>query len=296
MTSSQGRRPIVVGVDPDPSRRSALAWSADEAARRGLPLRVVHAQGVPTGGYWSSELRPSWEQWNDALHETGERVLGEAVAFVEERQPRVEVSWLLAEGHPAWVLREESRNAAMAVVGSWHLSSAQELFGSTAVGLPLTAHATCPVVVLREPEHLTRQPPYLVVGVDGSPDSAAAVDFAFEEASLRDAALRALYVWHPPLLGSLDEDAAEQEARRLLSESVAGRTATHPEVNLRHEFVRGHPVQVLAEASEQALGLVVGTRGRGGFTGMLLGSVSQGVLHHARCPVFTVPAAGGRTA
>ncbi|WP_410534884.1 universal stress protein [Streptomyces sp. KL2] len=296
MTSSQGRRPVVVGVDPDPSRRSALAWAADEAARRGLPLRVVHAEGVPTGGYWSSELRPSWEQWNQALHEAGEQVLGEAVAFAEERQPRVEVSWLLAEGHPAWVLREEARGAAMAVVGSWHLSSAQELFGSAAVGLPLTAHAPCPVVVLREPEHVVRRPPYLVVGVDGSPDSAAAVDFAFEEASLRGAALRALYVWHPPLLGPLDENAAEQEARRLLSESVAGRTAAHPEVELRQECVRGHPVQVLAEASEQALGLVVGTRGRGGFTGMLLGSVSQGVLHHARCPVLTVPAADGRAA
>ncbi|MCI0383087.1 universal stress protein [Streptomyces sp. CNQ085] len=295
MTSSQVRRPIVVGVDPDPSRRSALAWAADEAARRRLPLRVVHAQGVPTGGYWSSELRPSWERWNEALHEAGERVLGDAVAFTKERQPRVEVSWLLAEGHPARVMREETRNAAMAVVSSWHLSSARELFGSAAVGLPLTAHAPCPVVVLREPERVTRQRPYLVVGVDGSPYSAAAVDFAFQEASLRGAALRAVHVWHPSSPGSLDEEAAEQEARRLLSESVAGRTAAYPEVDLRHEFVRGHPVQALAETSEQALGLVVGSHGRGGFTGMLLGSVSQGVLHHARCPVFTVPAADGRT-
>lgn len=296
MTSSPGRRPIVVGVDPDPSQRPALAWAADEAARRGLPLRVVHAQGVPTGGYWSSQLRPSWEQWNEALHEAGDRILEEAVAFVEERHPRVEVSWLLAEGHPAWVLREEAPNAAMVVVGSWHLSSAQELFGSSAVGLPLTAHAPCPVVVLREPEHTGRRPPYLVVGVDGSPGSAPAVDFAFEEAALRGAELRALYVWHPPLLGSRDEDAAEREGRRVLSESVAGGAAAHPEVEVRRAFVRGHPVRVLTEASEHALGLVVGTRGHGGFTGMLLGSVSQGVLHHARCPVFTVPSPGGRAA
>jgi nucleotide-binding universal stress UspA family protein len=164
------------------------------------------------------------------------------------------------------------------------------MFSSASVVLPLTAHAPCPVAVVPEPEHVTQQPAYFVVGVDGSPHSAAAVDVAFEEAALRGAVLRALYVWHPPLLGVLDEEAAVRECRRVLSETVAGRTATHPDVELHHEVVRGHPLQVLTEAAEHALGLVVGTRGHGGFTGMLLGSVSQGVLHHARCPVITVPA------
>lgn len=87
----------------------------------------------------------------------------------------------------------------------------------------------------------------------------------------------------------MDEHAALRECRRVLSETVAGRTATHPEVELHHEVVKGHPVEVLTEAAAHAVGLVVGTRGHGGFAGMLLGSVSQGVLHHARCPVFTVP-------
>ncbi|MEU3885127.1 universal stress protein [Streptomyces sp. NPDC029041] len=290
MTGADGRRPIVVGVDPDPSKRLALAWAADEADRRHLPLRLVHAQGVPTGGYRSGEARPSWEEWNRALHGLGEQVLKEAVAFVESRRPAVEVSTLLAEGEPAWVLREEARGAALVVVGSWHLSRRREMSSSASVVLPLTAHAPCPAAMVPEPEHVTQQPAYFVVGVDGSPHSAAAVDVAFEEAALRGALLRALYVWHPPLLGVLDEEAAVRECRRVLSETVAGRTSTHPEVELHHEVVRGHPVQVLTEASEHALGLVVGTRGHGGFTGMLLGSVSQGVLHHARCPVITVPA------
>lgn len=290
MAGADGRRPIVVGVDPDPSKRLALAWAADEADRRHLPLRLVHAQGVPTGGYRSGEARPSWEEWNRALHGLGDQVLKEAVAFVESRRPAVEVSTLLAEGEPAWVLREEARGAALVVVGSWHLSRRREMFSSASVVLPLTAHAPCPVAMVPEPEHVSQQPAYFVVGVDGSPHSAAAVDVAFEEAALRGALLRALYVWHPPLLGVLDEEAAVRECRRVLSETVAGRTATHPEVELHHEVVRGHPVQVLTEASEHALGLVVGTRGHGGFTGMLLGSVSQGALHHARCPVITVPA------
>ncbi|MGW3708873.1 universal stress protein [Streptomyces albogriseolus] len=289
MAGADGRRPIVVGVDPDPSKRLALAWAADEADRRRLPLRLVHAQGVPTGGYRSGETRPSWEEWNQALHELGDQVLEEAVAFVRSRHPGVEVSTLLAEGEPAWVLRQEARGAALVVVGSWHLSRRREMSSSSVI-LPLTAHAPCPVAVVPEPEHVTQQPAYFVVGVDGSPHAAAAVDVAFEEAALRGAHLRALYVWHPPLLGVLDEDAAVRECRRVLSETVAGRTATYPDVELHHEVVRGHPVQVLAEASEHALGLVVGTRGRGGFTGMLLGSVSQGVLHHAGCPVITVPA------
>ncbi|MFF0097626.1 universal stress protein [Streptomyces canus] len=289
MSSADGRRAIVVGVDPDPSKRLALAWAVDEADRRGLPVRLVHAQGVPTGGYRTGEARPSWEEWNRTLHEAGAESLKEAVAFVESRRPTVEVSTLLAEGEPAWVLREEARDASLVVVGSWHLSTRREMFTSASVALPLSAHAPCPVVVVPEPEHITQEPAYFVVGVDGSPHAAAAVDWAFDEAALRGAVLRALYVWHPPLLGVRDEDTAVRECRRVLSETVAGRTATHPEVELHHEVVLGHPVRVLTEASEHALGLVVGTRGHGGFTGMLLGSVSQGVLHHAHCPVITVP-------
>ncbi|MBC2905795.1 universal stress protein [Streptomyces cupreus] len=289
MTHAQGRKPIVAGVDPDSGKRMVLGWAADEAHRRGLPLLLVLAQNVPTPGYRPTGGRPSWVEWNEALHATGDRLLKEAVAFVESRHAHVSVSGLLAEGHPAWVLGEQAQNATEVVLGSWHLSAVQELFTSAAVALPLIAHASCPVVVVPEPEHIAQPQPYFVVGVDGSPQSAAAVDFAFEEAALRGAALRALYVWHPPRLGTLDEEAAVQECRRLLTETVTVRAAARPQVELHQEVVRGHPVEVLAKASEHALGLVVGTRGHGGFTGMLLGSVSQGVLHHARCPVITVP-------
>jgi nucleotide-binding universal stress UspA family protein len=199
------------------------------------------------------------------------------------------VDAVLAEGDPVWVLREQSRDATAVVLGSRHLSRTQEVFGAASVALPVMAHAHCPVVVVPEAEHVTQEPAYYVVGVDGSEHSAAAVDVAFEEAALRGAEVRALYVWEPGPLRIFDEYAPQQEARRLLSETVAGRQARYPEVDLRHELLVGHPVQVLTDASAHALGLVVGTRGHGGFTGMLLGSVSQGVLHHARCPVIVVP-------
>jgi nucleotide-binding universal stress UspA family protein len=267
----------------------ALAWAVDEADRRRLPLRLVHVEGVPTGGYRGSAVPPSWEAWNEALHKAGQQVLEEAAAFAAARCPRLEVDALLAEGDPVWVLREQSRGAAAVVLGSRHLNRRQKVFGRHGVALPLMAHTRCPVVVVPEPEHITQDPAYFVVGVDGSEHSATAVDVAFEEAALRGAELRALLVWEPAAPRVFDEYEPQQECRRLLSEIVAGRRARFPEVDLRHEVVLGHPVEVLTDASAHALGLVVGTRGRGGFTGMLLGSVSQGVLRHAACPVIAVP-------
>lgn len=289
MSGPGDRRPIVVGVDPDPVHRMALAWAADEAVRRRLPLRAVHVEGVPTRGYRRQEVPPSWEEWNEALHKAGQQVLGQAVDFVAARHPQLQVDALLAEGDPVWVLREQSRDATAVVLGSRHLSRKQEVFGSASVALPVMARTHCPLVVVPEPEHVTEEPAYFVVGVDGSEHSAAAVDVAFEEAALRGARLRALLVWEPGPLRVFDEHQPQQECRRLLSEIVAGRQARYPEVDLHHEVLIGHPVQVLTDASAHALGLVVGTRGRGGFTGMLLGSVSQGVLNHARCPVIAVP-------
>ncbi|MGV4926288.1 universal stress protein [Streptomyces sp. BHT-5-2] len=272
----------MVGVDPDPSQQTALAWAADQAARRRMPLCLVHAEGVPTGGYRKTAVRPSWEEWNQSLHQAGEHVLQGAVAFVEDRQPQVRLSALLAEGRPAWVLREQAREAAEVVLGSRHLGRVKEVFSPSSVALPVMAHAPCPVVVVPEPEHVTQERPYVVVGVDGSAHSAAAVDVAFQQAALHGARLRALYVRRPERFRDRDEQAAEGACRILLSETVAGRTATYPEVELHHEVILGHPVEELAKAAAHAMCLVVGTRGHGGFTGMLLGSVSQGVPRHRR--------------
>ncbi|MEU9119971.1 universal stress protein [Streptomyces sp. NPDC048506] len=232
---------------------------------------------------------PSWQEWRSTMHKTAESVLAEAVTFAEARHPDLSVSGLLAEGEPSWVLREQGAEAAMIVLGTRYLTTRQELFTSTAVALPVTAHARCPVVVVREWEHALEADPFLVVGVDGSPASQAAVDFAFEEAALRRARLRAVAVWQRPLLGALDEEAALGECREALYEAVAGRKESHPDVDLHHEVIAGHPVEILVRESRHALALVTGTRGLGGFAGMLLGSVSQGVLHHAQCPLFTVP-------
>lgn len=104
MTHAEGRTPIVVGLDPDPGKRLALAWTADAADRRRLPLLLVLAQNLPTPGYRPTGGHPSWEEWNEALRATGDRLVKDAMAFVESRHPRVQASGLLAEGHSACVL------------------------------------------------------------------------------------------------------------------------------------------------------------------------------------------------
>ncbi|WP_327068615.1 universal stress protein [Kitasatospora sp. NBC_01302] len=290
---SQTRSAVVVGVDPGHPSRLVLAWAADEAHRRDLPLRLVLACRPPT----PVSARPLlWAEAEDEarlIRAAGERILGEAARFAAERHPAVVVDTVLVDGEPAEVLRSEEQGAALLVLGSQRLSAVRELFTAGSVAVSLIACAGCPVVVVRDPEHATRQPPYLVVGVDGSPVSQAAVDYAFEAASRRGAGLRAIFGLHTASPDQVDEHRAEQEARRVLAEATAGRAQVYPDVDVTHEVVRGHPVAVLSEASEHALALVVGTRGHGGFTGMLLGSVSQGVLHHARCPVVVVPGPSG---
>ncbi len=130
-----------------------------------------------------------------------------------------------------------------------------------------------------------------MVGVDGSAASAPAVSCAFEEAAAWDADLLAVQVRrarHGDWPADLEESALD------ISEALAGWREKYPQVLVRQEVVVGNPAVKLAEAAADARCLVTGTRGLGGFAGMLLGSVSQGALHHAQCPVVTVPARDDR--
>ncbi|MFD0274606.1 universal stress protein [Kitasatospora sp. NPDC127111] len=279
------RRPIVFGVDAARPGPMAAVWAADEAERRGLPLRLVHAVPVMT-----RELRAFEEaRYRKALRELGDEALDKASAVVRERHPDLDAVTSVVDGNPGQVLCRESSHAELVVLGSRRMGRLEEILSTYSVAVPVSAQAACPVVVVRDPEHVTQDPPYVVVGVDGSRSSAAAVDFAFDFASRRGAALRAVWVWQSQLIASIDEHTAVQTLRRQLSESTAGRSGAHPDVALTHEVIRGHPVEELAKAAEHALAVVVGRRGHGGFTGMRLGSVPHGLLHRAHCPVVTVP-------
>ncbi|GGV35266.1 universal stress protein [Kitasatospora herbaricolor] len=284
MAPAGARRPIVLGVDAGGHGLLATSWAADEADRRRLPLLMVRA--VPQPG---SDRRGLEKRYHEELRSDGRQALDKAAALAGERHPRLELATTLVDGNPGQVLCLASAGAELVVLGSLRLSRAEEFLSSSSVAVPVSAQATCPVVVVREPEHITQDPPYLVVGVDGSPSSAAAVDLAFDLAARRGAALRAVRVRQSQPFGRTDGLLADQEPRRLLTETTAGRSGRYPDVKLTHEVIHGHPVEELAKASEHALAVVVGRRGRGGFTGMRLGSVPHGLLHHAHCPVVTVP-------
>ncbi|MGW2177550.1 universal stress protein [Streptomyces sp. NPDC001732] len=284
MAAGTERRDIVVGIDPVRTGHLPLAWAVDEAHRRGLALRLVVAV-PPLHDTRRNEDTPG----HRARTQAGKGALHAAADWARARQPATGVSSALLDGAPAAVMAGLSQEAAMVVLGSRHLSRTEEFLSAGSVVVPVTARARCPVVVVGDAEHSTQDPAYLVVGVDGSEPSRAALALAFEEADLRHCALRAVAVWQPPVFSLHTGDTPFRAERRLLSETTAGWAGKYPDIRLTHEVLVGSPVEVLADAAEHALAVVVGRRGRGGYTGMRIGSVVHGLLHRAHCPVITVP-------
>ncbi|MFJ8165835.1 universal stress protein [Streptomyces sp. NPDC096136] len=283
MTGPRGHD-VVVGIDPAGNWHLPLAWAADEAQRRRLPLRLVLA--VPPR---HDTHRADGAPGPAAPVQEASDKLDEACGWARDRHPEVEVSGELPAGYPTAALGRAAREARMVVLGSRHLSRTAEFLSAGSTVVPVSAQAGCPVVVVGDAEHVSQQPPYLVVGVDGSPSAGTALAFAFEEADLRAAALRVVCVWQPPAFSPHDGEAALRAQRAMLSEATAGLSDTYPDVRVTHEVLTGHPVEELGRAAEHALAVVVGRRGRGGYTGMRLGSVVHGLLHRAHCPVITVP-------
>jgi nucleotide-binding universal stress UspA family protein len=193
-------------------------------------------------------------------------------------------------------LAEESRGASLVALGSRGLGGFTGLVvGSTSVGLVARAH--CPVVVLRGEHDQQPSAGPVVVGVDGTPTGEAAIAFAFEQASARGAELVAVHAWNEPVIEAafaanvaLDPESMQQDAEALVAERLAGWQEKYPDVVVTRDIVRDRPTSVLLRHAAHAQLMVVGTRGLGGFRGLLLGSTSQHLLHHAPCPVAVVRA------
>lgn len=275
---------VLLGVDPRKQSIPALVWAADEAVRRGLGLRLVVAVPPSHDGLWFDTLAHQ-----SALRIRADAAIADAEDLVRELHGSRRIATERVNGVPATVLRDKSTHAVLVVVGTRGLGRAAEMFSESSVVVPLTARADCPVVVVRVPEHAVSHPPTLVVGVDGSESSQAAIAFAVEEASLREAQLRAVWVRSPSVLAHDDVDRGLTEGRRLLAESVGGWADRYPEVGIYEEILRGDPVEQLVLTSQESLALVVGRRGRGGCSGMRLGSTVHGLLRRAPCPVIAVP-------
>ncbi|GIJ22807.1 universal stress protein [Micromonospora lutea] len=282
--------PVVVGVDGSEIALHAVRYAAREAAYRQRPLRIVHAfiwpmMRVPLG---PAPGAPA----DGGLRNQAERCVDEAVAEAAKVAPEVTVTGAVVDGAPAAVLVAEARHAVEIVLGNRGLGGfAGLLLGSVAV--QVSAHAECPVLVVRGE---ARADGPVVVGVDGSELSQEAVRYAFEEAAWRGTELVAVRAWlYPTPAGPgdilplvYDLDAFREEEERTLAEAVAGWSERFPEVPVRRLLVRGSPGRALVEQSRTAQLVVVGARGRGALGGLLLGSVSHAVLHHAHSPLAIV--------
>jgi nucleotide-binding universal stress UspA family protein len=292
-TLSEHHRPVVVGIDGSSAALHAVGWAATEAVARQLPLTLVHIQPDPAQAYPDQTiadamrpgLRSQAQKWLRKAAEEARKVAPDLVAVTE-----------LRAGATVPALIEMSRTAAMIVLGARGLGGfTGMLAGSTASSL--VSGAKCPVAVVRTPPlgpDVTGAP--VVVGVDGSPASEAAIGFAFEEASRDGSALVAVHTWNEVFIDpelnvdriAFDTTVLQQRERELLAQRLAGWQEKYPDVPVSRVVTRGRPVATLLEYGQDARLIVVGNRGRGGFQGMLVGSTSQALVQYVTCPLVVV--------
>ncbi|MDV6014259.1 universal stress protein [Haloechinothrix sp. LS1_15] len=291
------RLPIVVGVDGSEQSLVATRWAAREARAREVPLLLVHAMGVPN--MYMGVVPPSAEAVT-ALREDARTILEQA-AQVATATAEVTVETALRSDTVAAALRAVSHRARMVVVGA---SGYGRFLAGVAMGatpVQVASHAACPVVVIRGQfaDQLPETAP-IVVGIDGSELSDEALGHAYEIAAHRAAPLIAVHAWSDQdteILFSasrahFDWELPSETEQRVLAERLAGWADKYPDVVVERVVVRDKPRHKLLELSSGAQLVVVGSRGRGGFAGLLLGSTSQALMHHAACPVMVVrPAA-----
>ncbi|MBM0276957.1 universal stress protein [Micromonospora tarensis] len=282
-------RPVVVGVDGSPASLVAAEHAARAALLRSRPLLLVHGYLHPFG--YGVPLNP-YELGVPVPSEQAQKMLERTAADLTDRWPGLVAEVRQIAGGPGATLVEESRRAELVVVGSRGLGGfAGLLLGS--VGAQVAAHARCPVLVIRPDEQPIPVDAPVLVGVDGSESSRLAVGYGADEAALRDVPLVLTHVGPSdagrPVPEEIEESQAayQAEAVRLLADASMAARSAYPDLVVREHPVRAAgAAQGLIEASGTASLLVVGTRGRAGFAGLLLGSVSQAAIQHAHCPVL----------
>jgi nucleotide-binding universal stress UspA family protein len=286
------RAPVVVGIDGSTTALLAVRWAASRARRDGLALRIVHAYELPRG--FPSGVTEE-ESVLDVLRREGRRWLAEARDAAGAVAPGLAVESELAAMPTATGLLRESANASVLVMGNRGRSALADLLvGSTS--LALTSRAHCPVVLVRDGAEGSPATGPVVVGVDGTEASEAAVEFAFAEAAAENATLVALHaytesVFESVLAGNnapLDWTLQRQLADETLAERLSGWQEKYPQVRVEREVVHDRPTRALRRCAQTARLVVVGRRGRGGRHDVVLGSTSHHLLHHATCPVAVV--------
>lgn len=290
MSTASSSLPIIVGVDGSAASKVAVDWAARDAALRGEALKLVHVLVPPAVmAFPEMPMPPGYLQWQE---EEGGKLLDSARKTVEEAVSgaHVEVSTELITGAAVPALADLSTSAQMVVVGCRGRGAlARGLLGSISTGL--AHHAHCPVAIIHDEDPLMPHPSQapVVVGVDGSPASEHALEIAFEQASFRGVDLVAVHAWSDTGVFEFpgaDWSSLQAAGEETLSERLAGWQERYPDVLVRRVVVADKPAHQLIEQAESAQLLVVGSHGRGGFAGMMLGSVSTSVVHAARMPVI----------
>ena len=303
---------IVVGVDGSEHGSCALKWAAREAERRGSSLHVVTAYSVPL--FAASGLDGGYATFDDTVIRDGaEAVLKEALDGLGPLDG-VEVTSSVESGDASGVLLEFSKAAELLVFGTRGRGGfVGRLLGSVSSALPAHAHCATVTVPLRYAERIgekvedrhvraeqAKEGPselerVVAVGVDGSEQARVAVLAAAEEAMLLGMPLRIVCAV-PQFSGSLawvpapiDREQLFEDIRAQLKAGTAWLQSHFPRLAVQTSLLDGAPVDVLVGVSRTVELLVLGTRGRGGFSGMLLGSTTDGVLHHAKGPIMVVP-------
>jgi nucleotide-binding universal stress UspA family protein len=289
MTIPPRSGPVLVGVNDEPSSQFALRWAMSDARTLGVPVRVVHAfSGI-------ARTEPMYRDIPDANLGQPQHVAEQLVARITDQAREIDsevvVKGEAIEGGPGRALVLEASSATELVLGSRHLTALRSaVLGS--VGVAVAGRIPCPLIVVRAPAGLPEQGATVVVGVDTTERAQSVLAVGFDHASRHQVPLRPVLCWHPDLLASMKwrhSPPAPEQAEMWLSEALAGWRDRYPDVAVHPEVIRDHPVAGLVLASSAQYLLVVGTAGHHGLPGALLGSVSQGVLHHATCPVAVVP-------
>jgi nucleotide-binding universal stress UspA family protein len=268
----------------------AVDWAARDAARRGLNLKLVHVLAPPAVvAFPDVPLPATYLEWQEGA---GRTLLDATLATAKESAggAGIEITTEMVSGPPIPVLADVSTDAEMIVVGCRGRGAlARSLLGSVSTGL--VHHAHCPVAIIHDEDPLMPHPSHapVVVGVDGSPASEHALAIAFEQASVRKVDLLAVHAWSDSGVfefPGVDWTTMQSMAEETLSERLSGWQERYPDVLVRRVVAADRPAHQLLEQSESAQLLVVGSHGRGGFAGMLLGSVSTAVVHGARMPII----------
>lgn len=290
MSTQPGALGIVVGVDGSAPSRVAVDWAARAAALRRVALTLVYVLPGATVQSWIQVPLPAafFEDEEKAAREA----LGDAQGVAEAATAGVDgvrFDQKVVSGQPVQVLADLSKDADMIVVGKRGLGKwERRILGSVSSGL--VQHAHCPVAVIHDEDPLIPHPAQapVVVGIDGSPASEHATALAFDEASRRGVELVAVHTWSDVgyELPGAGWSEIQPEEDMLLAERLAGWQERYPDVTVRRVVHRDRPSRGLLEEAKNAQLLVVGSHGRGGFAGMLLGSVGLQVVQGARIPVI----------